>query len=985
MTVQKSENCCKHISNAVISTFEKLFSRIGSFIGRYPSVCIVISIAVTIIFGTGLLLINEENRREKLWIPSESDNQNYFDYVSNNYKDPFYELLVFENKNMLTPESLKAMLKIDEEVKAINVGKSWESICARFGGDCYVSSILELWGFNRTVIESLTQEDIIKKINNESDLISLVTQRTLKLSSLLGGVDNETYITGAKASRVIYGLTDNKEFDESEGRQVDRDAEDWETEFIEIGTSDYEDMNVYVLAYTSFDTESANAINGDLMILVFGYALLLVYIIIMLSKFTLVEHRVYIAICGVATVGFSIVVAIGFCSMIGLIYTPVHSVLPFLLLGIGVDDMFVIVQSWDNLSKDEKKMSIPEQCSLALKHAGVAVTVTSVTDISAFLIGATTILPALRSFCVFCGIGIIFLFFFSIMFFTPMLCLDMRRVNNKRDACCCCYQHGDDYKPSECGQKNRFQIVFDEIYSPLLIKTPVKIVVVIITAVLLGFGIWGFIDLEQFFNFRWFLPSDSYATYVLEVNDIYYPENGVPSAIYLNNVDLFSERSAVNTLYNDAINNKFIDSNSFSNWYEEFEQWIQTNKWNEQEYNNETMWPDTHEAFVLWVNEFLLDPTGGDTFKADVIFDNSTSLEIISSRISFAHIVLKGSTEEVDAMDSIQEFTANFEFEGDGYAFAFSENYIQYESNKVIQEELFRNLGLACVCVFLIILLLLANLKACLLVFLAVMLTLVDLAGFVHHWGLTIDVVVTIQLILSIGIAVDYAAHIGHMFMTVTGTRNDRVLKTLQNIGSAVFNGGFSTFLAFALLSLSTSYVFRTFFKIFLLVVIFGLFHGLVLLPVLLSWFGPEPYPSAGESPDSVGVENNVTETRTRSVGVNSSGLNGNNDSSIIIEANNLADKAQFDNPASVKNDLDIPNLPEYPIDCLSKLEFNQEVIEKHINEIDSHKASGNDGLSNIVFTLAAKPLAFPCKILFERCISEKRFPIKWKQANVYL
>ncbi|XP_071956238.1 uncharacterized protein [Antedon mediterranea] len=41
-----------------------------------------------------------------------------------------------------------------------------------------------------------------------------------------------------------------------------------------------------------------------------------------------------------------------------------------------------------------------------------------------------------------------------------------------------------------------------------------------------------------------------------------------------------------------------------------------------------------------------------------------------------------------------------------------------------------------------------------------------------------------------------------------------------------------------------------------------------------------------------------------------------------------------------VNNDLDVPNLPEYPIDCLSKLEFNQEVIEKHINGIDSHKAS---------------------------------------------
>jgi len=34
-----------------------------------------------------------------------------------------------------------------------------------------------------------------------------------------------------------------------------------------------------------------------------------------------------------------------------------------------------------------------------------------------------------------------------------------------------------------------------------------------------------------------------------------------------------------------------------------------------------------------------------------------------------------------------------------------------------------------------------------------------------HFWGLTIDTVTTIQLILAIGLSVDYSAHIGHGFM----------------------------------------------------------------------------------------------------------------------------------------------------------------------------------------------------------------------------
>ena len=87
----------------------------------------------------------------------------------------------------------------------------------------------------------------------------------------------------------------------------------------------------------------------------------------------------------------------------------------------------------------------------------------------------------------------------------------------------------------------------------------------------------------------------------------------------------------------------------------------------------------------------------------------------------------------------------------------------------------------------------------------------------------------------------DYSAHIMHRFLTESGGREERVRTTLANIGPAVFNGGVSTFLAFILLATSKSHVFSSFFKIFFLVVTFGLYHGLLFLPVLLSVVGPLP------------------------------------------------------------------------------------------------------------------------------------------------
>ena len=47
-----------------------------------------------------------------------------------------------------------------------------------------------------------------------------------------------------------------------------------------------------------------------------------------------------------------------------------------------------------------------------------------------------------------------------------------------------------------------------------------------------------------------------------------------------------------------------------------------------------------------------------------------------------------------------------------------------------------------------------------------------------------------------------------------------------------------TTFLALIVLADSTSHAFLTFFKVFFLTVICGMFHGVVFLPVLLSWVG---------------------------------------------------------------------------------------------------------------------------------------------------
>ena len=112
-----------------------------------------------------------------------------------------------------------------------------------------------------------------------------------------------------------------------------------------------------------------------------GFMIVFVYVTLMLGRLNCVQQRSMLALAGLASIGMTVGFTYGICSAIGLFYGPMHNIIPFLLLGIGIDDMFVIMQCYDNLSLEEKSSpDIPLRVALTMRRAGVAITVTSITD-----------------------------------------------------------------------------------------------------------------------------------------------------------------------------------------------------------------------------------------------------------------------------------------------------------------------------------------------------------------------------------------------------------------------------------------------------------------------------------------------------------------------------------------------------------------------------------------------------------------------------
>ena len=61
----------------------------------------------------------------------------------------------------------------------------------------------------------------------------------------------------------------------------------------------------------------------------------------------------------------------------------------------------------------------------------------------------------------------------------------------------------------------------------------------------------------------------------------------------------------------------------------------------------------------------------------------------------------------------------------------------------------------------------------------------------------------------------------------------------LTKMGSSVFHGGFSTFLAISVLAPAKTYIFVVFYRLWFGIILFGMSNGFLFLPVILSLAGP--------------------------------------------------------------------------------------------------------------------------------------------------
>ena len=109
-------------------------------------------------------------------------------------------------------------------------------------------------------------------------------------------------------------------------------------------------------------------------------------------------------------------------------------------------------------------------------------------------------------------------------------------------------------------------------------------------------------------------------------------------------------------------------------------------------------------------------------------------------------------------------------------------------------------------------------------------------------YPIEMNAVFVVNLVTSLGFGVEFCNHIGMNFMRQIGTKEERAKKALTEMGSSVLVGIASTkFIGVIVLAFAPSTIFKLYyFRMYLFIIILGLFNGLMFLPLVLRWFGPE-------------------------------------------------------------------------------------------------------------------------------------------------
>eukprot|EP00826_Nyctotherus_ovalis_P043644 TRINITY_DN4619_c0_g1_i4.p1 TRINITY_DN4619_c0_g1~~TRINITY_DN4619_c0_g1_i4.p1 ORF type:complete len:560 (+),score=182.12 TRINITY_DN4619_c0_g1_i4:107-1786(+) len=534
-------------------------------------------------------------------------------------------------------------------------------------------------------------------------------------------------------------------------------------------------------------------------------------------------------------------------------------VVPFLILAIGVDNMFIITRAERTVNKDITDMV--ERIAKGLSNVGPSIFTAATCEFLAFLVGVMTDIPALQSFCMVATIAVFFDFLFQVTTFIAVLAIDNERVRSLRYDVVCCIK-ANEYKPPRKELMRRF---FEKFLTPFVLNKGVHICTAVLVVLLIVFGILASMFLSLGLAQKASVSTDSdIHKYFLTQEKLV--DAGPPAYLVFRDLNYTDPHTKGNITELLDILSAQSDSiqKPISSWFKGFKMFtMESGDWVEvcgTKGINAFPFNEQLRKFVkIGIRSECCLRYGlcGEQFVKDIVFDEDGEVE--TTRFRFFHPPLRIQADYIRDLQAtryiVDRFHGKFKHTAKGeekykgkelddkrQVFAYSLFYVYFEQYYYIRGILTQNIMLALAAVFFATQFITSIIPAAIItahVFL-ICFSLIGICYFMNLIlsgnGVEYNAVFVVNIVMACGLAVEFCVHLMIAFMRSKGTRRERVISAMNNIGSSILVGiGSTKFIGVMVLAFAPSTIFRIYyFRMYFAIIVLGLFYGLIVLPITL-------------------------------------------------------------------------------------------------------------------------------------------------------
>ncbi len=490
--------------------------------------------------------------------------------------------------------------------------------------------------------------------------------------------------------------------------------------------------------------------------------------------------------------------------------------------------------------KTEVDKDVEVRLADTYKEAGVSITITTLTDVLAFYVGLATPFRSVQSFCLYTSTALLFCYIFNITFFGACLALNGRREKGNRhwltcmkvpkatgdDIGCCVGGAYDEDTHKEI--ETPMDSFFKNYYGPLLTRVWVKTLVCLIYAGYLAVSIYGCFQMQEGLDVKNLAEDGSYVGSYYDKEDEFFSAFGPNVMLVIKDEDFEywnpTARKNLDLCFDNFQNLTMADSGIMPvSWLSEYMQFALNAGF---DLDNETQFKSHLTTFLTQFG-----------FSQDVNFTNN---QIHASRMFIQTANIRTSIDEKNLLNAFRETAekcAKLQTPID--LIVYHPAFIYFDQFAVIISNTIQNLVVATCAMLVISLLLISNPLCSLWVTFSIASVIVGVAGFMALWNVSLDAVSMIILVICIGFSVDFSAHISYAFVSSEkSSANEKAMDAINKLGYPIVQGAVSTIAGVVVLAAAKSYIFRTFFKIMFLVILFGAVHGIIFIPVFLTFLG---------------------------------------------------------------------------------------------------------------------------------------------------